>query len=52
MNTMCAVSIANHLRAVADAFRLLKTKYSTLLLVKAENICRNSVLAIRRTSLL
>ena len=25
MNTMCAVSLANHLRAVADAFRLLRT---------------------------
>ena len=25
INTMCAVSLANHLRAVADAFRLLRT---------------------------
>ena len=25
INTMCAVSLANHLRAVADAFRPLRT---------------------------
>ena len=25
INTMCAVSLANHLRAVADAFCLLRT---------------------------
>ena len=25
MNTMCAVSLANHLRAVADAFRPFRT---------------------------
>ena len=25
MNAMCAVSLANHLRAVADAFHLLRT---------------------------
>ena len=26
MNTMCAVSLANNLRAVADAFRPLRTR--------------------------
>ena len=27
MNTMCAVPLANHLRAVADAFRPLRTHH-------------------------
>ena len=32
MNTMCAVSLANHLRAVADAFCPLKVVSATFLL--------------------
>ena len=58
MNTMSAVSLPNHLRAVADAFRLISaTKQlrgelhksevlliaSTLPVGKAENIYRNTI---------
>ena len=63
---MCAVSLANHLRAVADAFRSLRThqRYEqlrgelhksevllitrTLLVVKAENIYRNTIKCTKR----
>ena len=61
MNTGCAVSLANHIRAVADALYPLRfiraTEQlrgelhnsgllliaSTLLVVKAENICWNTI---------
>ena len=35
MNTMCAVLLANHLRAVADAFRPLMTRLLLLVCVEA-----------------
>ena len=55
MNTMCAVSLLNHLRAVADAFHRTWQKWvelhksevlliaSALLMVKAKNIYWNTI---------